>query len=50
MGSVFVIIPFDALDVDARGRLRRDRAADITAIRALLERRRFLVGLRPPGP
>lgn len=32
-----VIIPFDALDVDARGRLRRNRAADIAVIRALLQ-------------
>jgi hypothetical protein len=36
-GLRLVIIPFDALDVDARGRLRRNRAADIAAIRAFLD-------------
>lgn len=36
-GFRLVIIPFDALGVDARGRLRRSRDTDIAVIRALLE-------------
>jgi len=36
-GLRLVIIPFEALDVDARGRLRRSRDTDIAVIRTLLE-------------